>query len=338
MKLIAASSVLLAGGASAKNLRSSPPRPTKAASYARSIAGLQALRKLSRAKGGRALQLFGMEDVDFQLSQFGAPNACGETCDDEALCASFMGANDLEATCNEGCVPQAALDFCEQMCSDNSANNPALDTSALDSRPMLGGAGASQGSSAGAGAASAATAEQRQGFLDAALGMACGSCEYYKCCTNGEVAVSETKYDACSDRLPDPASFQPGEGLDFLEDWEDMMGDVPDWESLLPEDWGAWDAPGMAPGATQGGSGAGPGGTDQASGLSMLGQLVGSFDCPDTCDCETLFPGSASLETIEDACNSNCLPTVTVCEEVCSGDAAFSTLQRVQLSLMLRRG
>ncbi|KAL9186825.1 hypothetical protein ACHAXT_010545 [Thalassiosira profunda] len=381
MKLIAASGVLLAGGASAKNLRSSP-RPTKAASYARSIAGLQALRKLSRAKDGRALQLVGFDELGLQLSQFGASNACGETCDDEALCASFMTGNDLEATCNEGCVPQAALDFCE-MCSGSGANNnPALDASALDSRPMLGGAGASQGASAGVGASSAATAEQRQGFLDAALGMACGSCEYYKCCTNGE-----TKYDACSDRLPDPDAFFPGEGLDFLEDWEGVMGDMTDWESLLPEDWGAWDAPGAslgacrmneqcaalglvgqccptkegdmleccnddeaasspgrplvpedwgawdapgtAPGATQGGSGSGPGGTDQASGLSMLGQLVDSFDCPDTCDCEALFSGTASLETIEDACNSNCLPTVTVCEEVCSGDAADSQLCNV---------
>eukprot|EP01083_Nonionella_stella_P022198 61410_1 len=53
--------------------------------------------------------------------------------------------------------------------------------------------------------------------------------------------------------------------------------------------------------------------TEEASGLSILGQLVGGFDCPDTCDeslCNDIMMGTADRSTIGEACNIGCLPVL----------------------------
>jgi len=153
------------------------------------------------------------------------------------------------------------------------------------------------------------TAVERLSLFDSSVEPMCGNCKFYKCCR----VSGEESYESCKDdNLPDMDSLLP-DGWD-PEDLPDMdslfdgwdLGDLPDMiDSLFPDNDG----------------GAVSSGTDSASGLSVLGQLVDSF-CPETCTkkelCDSGFMlGMGDQTLLEEAYNLGCLPVVPSCGEIC---------------------
>lgn len=287
MKLIPATSMLLAASATSTIVETSSSRKKS-----KSAAGVRLLQKLASTSKERQLQLFG--------SSFGASDNCGTTCTTPGLCSSFMGFGvDLAASCDAGCIPDFAFDSCDVLCSNDGTVDMNANTDAV------------------------VTAEQRIGVfgLTSASDLMCGNCNFYKCC------VGVLSYDKCKSNLPDVDSLFSD---DMDEDWGIQGGfdiEIGDWDigdsgfeelidSIIPDDWGiVWDDSSSSSVASV---------TEHASGLSVLGQVVDSFVCPQTCAdeslCETIFSGEADDSLLAYACNNGCLPTVSSCEEFCGGD------------------
>lgn len=291
MKLLQASSIVLATSAAPTIAKSSSSRKNL-----KSAASVRLLQKLaSRTSRERDLQLFGSS---FGASSGASSGNCGET--------SFLGLGvDLEASCNGGCIPDFANNSCERFCNDDGtvdANaNADMDMDAV------------------------ATAKQRLGIFGSmsASELMCGNCDFYRCCTG------ETSYENCESSLPEMDSLFSGI---MDEDWgmpEDFDMGGGDWDmgdsgfedlidSIIPDDWGmAW--------GEDGSSSAVASGTEQASGLSFLGQVVDSFVCPKKCAeddlCEIIFSGEADFLVLASACDKGCLPTVSSCAEFCGDDS-----------------
>ena len=130
----------------------------------------------------------------------------------------------------------------------------------------------------------------------------------------------------------------------FEPDFDSM---ILDFDGFLPEDmdeidmgwgttgedwgWPAWDGdrdadPAPAQGVSSGNS-VGSSGPETAPGLTFLGQMVDSVECPDTCAksflCHTILHGYPNYSDVKSACDDGCLPIVSSCEEFCSQDSGM---------------
>jgi len=316
MVLIRATSFLLASHAAYAKLNS---LPNEANPQSKSVAGLRELQRLANSKDrglfGDHFAGFGdsfeetIENI-FELGSGGDPEEttgnllsglsnggdCDETCADSSKCASFMGmppsASGLQDLCDAGCIPQVALSICSN-CEDDTGADATI------------------------------TSVQRLNLFDFSPDLLCGNCEFYKCCI-----AEGSSFESCQENLPDMDDFTdlastiPGLGeitdsllpdLGEMPDWDAPfpggldVGDFPDMSSLVPD----WDAASI--------------GSESDSVFPFFGQLVGSVDCPKTCDnkelCESVFMGVRVMgdQTLEDACNEGCLPLVSAsfCEDTC---------------------
>ena len=173
------------------------------------------------------------------------------------------------------------------------------------------------------------------------MDLTCANCKFYECCTGGDgddneaVVVSDDRYGACEGYLPDAELdlFLPDASLGGLgASWGDLMeGGAGGWDDLLD---GMPDLKDILDGLPDFGSLLGPNDdgdnaiavpvvatrTSSASGLSVLGGLVSAHDCPEGCDadlCGSFVMGTGDRKTVQDACDSGCLPVVESCDDVC---------------------